>query len=94
MDGSRNSIRAQQALFETRVYQYQQTVLNAQLEVENAINGFLNTQEEYAKLRIAVDEIDEAQNIAVTLFDTGATGFTSVYLIEIFRQAQQGPIGR
>ena len=84
-----NSVRNEQAAFENLVYQYQQNVLNAQREVEDSIAGFLNAQEQAARLGLAVQEIDEAEAIVLTLYKTGATDFNRVFLIQSVQFAQQ-----
>ena len=48
-----NNVRVQQARFDRTVYQYQQTLLTAGREVENALIGFLEYQRQTVSLRAA-----------------------------------------
>ncbi|MGI9518273.1 MAG: efflux transporter outer membrane subunit [Pirellulaceae bacterium] len=84
-----NNVRREQFLFEESVYNYQETVLVAQQETEDAIIGFLKAQEQSDRLSDAVAEADEAAEIAVTLYRTGAIDFNRVFVIQSVQFAQQ-----
>lgn len=85
----RNSIENERARFTESVYQYQQSVLLAQQEVEDAIVGFMKAQEQAVELAEAVEQANEAGEIAQTLYRTGATDFDRVYLIQSVQFSQQ-----
>jgi NodT family efflux transporter outer membrane factor (OMF) lipoprotein len=84
-----NSVLAEQAQFETLLYQYQQDVLDAQREVEDSMVRFLNAQDQSFKLHNAVQQAEEAEDIVVTLYETGATNFNRVFTIQSRKFAQQ-----
>lgn len=85
----RNSIENQVAQFRESVLQYQESVLTAQQEVEDAIIGFRKAHDQVERLVDAVAQADEASDIVVTLYRTGATDFNRVYLIQSVQFAQQ-----
>ncbi|MCO8124186.1 efflux transporter outer membrane subunit [Stieleria sp. TO1_6] len=85
----RNGIEFEQQRFRESVYNYQQTVLTAQQEVEDAMIGFLKAQEQADELADAVAQVNEAEKIAETLYQTGATDFNRVFVIQAFQFAQQ-----
>ncbi len=84
-----NNVRRERHLFEESVYNYQQTVLEAQQETENSIIGFLKSLEQSARLADAVAEADEAAEIGVTLYRTGAIDFNRVFTLQAVQFAQQ-----
>lgn len=85
----RNSIENERAKFEERVYQYQQQVLVAQREVEDAIVSCLKSQDQSEKIASAVNDVEEAEDIVTTLYRTGATDFNRVFLIQSTKFIQQ-----
>lgn len=85
----RNSIFNEEAKFREAVYRYQNDVLRAQQEVEDAIVSFLKAQETTTQLADAVAQADEAVSIANTLYESGAIDFNRVYLLESVRLQQQ-----
>lgn len=85
----RNSVRQQQALFEEAVFSYQSKVLDAQRETEDAIVGFLKSQEQTEKLRLAVRDITELNRILLTQANAGATNFDRVFVVQAQATAQQ-----
>lgn len=84
-----HSVELEEERFRETVYNYQQTVLTAQQEVEDAIVGFLKAQDRADKLAQAVGQVNEAEEIALTLYKTGATDFNRVFLIQAFQFSQQ-----
>jgi NodT family efflux transporter outer membrane factor (OMF) lipoprotein len=85
----RNSVRQQQALFEEAVFDYQSKVLDAQRETEDAIVGFLKAQEQTEKLRLAVRDISELNQILLTQANAGATNFDRVFVVQAQATTQQ-----
>jgi outer membrane protein TolC len=85
----RNSVRQQQALFEETVFNYQSTVLQAQRETEDAIVGFLKSQEQTEKLRLAVRDVRALNDILLTQANAGATNFDRVFVVQAQATVQQ-----
>lgn len=73
-----NSVRAEDARFQQAVIGYQNTVLMANKEVEDAIVGFLREQERVESLDRAVHEIEEALRIGLKLYDQGVIDYQRV----------------
>ncbi len=85
----RNSVRQQQALFEQAVYSYQDTVLKAQREAEDAIVGFLKSQDQTEQLRLAVQDISDLNAVLLTQANAGATDFNRVFVVQAAATVQQ-----
>ena len=85
----RNGVRQQQALFEQAVYSYQDTVLQAQRETEDAIAGFLNSQDQTEQLQLAVQDITELNDVLLTQANAGATDFNRVFVVQAAATVQQ-----
>lgn len=77
-----NSVRQQQAVFEQTVYSYQNTVLSAQQEAEDAIVGFLKAQDQTDQLQLAVRDIQELNDVLLTQANAGATNFDRVFVVQ------------
>jgi NodT family efflux transporter outer membrane factor (OMF) lipoprotein len=77
-----NNVRAQDALFQQQVLQYQITVLNAAQQVENGLVTFLKSQQQTLELVSAVDAAGKAVNIAVVQYKGGLIDFNRVALLE------------
>ncbi len=84
-----NSIRQQDALFQQTVYSYQQTVLAAQQETEDAIVGFLKSQDQAAKLRSAVDAITQLNSLLLVQANAGARDYNRVYVVQAQKTIQE-----
>ncbi len=84
----RNSVFQQEALFEQTVYSYQQTVLNAQREAEDAIVGFLKAQEQTEQQSLAVRDIRELNQVLLTQANAGATDFDRVFVVQAAATSQ------
>lgn len=85
----RNAIRVQQALFEQAVYSYQETVLRAQRETEDAMIGFIKAQDQTEKLRMAVNDVKELESILQTKATKGAIDFNRVFVVQAQATTQQ-----
>ena len=79
-----NSIRAEDAVFQRLAYEYQQTVLNANQEVEDAIVAFLNSQDRVGSLEDGVKSAENALKLVVDQYRGGTTDFNRVF----FQQTQ------
>jgi outer membrane protein TolC len=69
-----NNVKLQDAQFRQLVVAYQNTVLQADLEVENGIITFLQSQEQAVNLRDAVDEAWIALEVIVAQYEAGLAG--------------------
>ena len=77
-----NNIRVQDALFENSVLQYQQTVLRAGREVEDALVQFVQAQRQARYLEQSVAESRRALEIVQEQFKGGTVDFNRVYTIQ------------
>jgi NodT family efflux transporter outer membrane factor (OMF) lipoprotein len=84
-----NNIRQQDARLQGAALQYQQTVLNAGREVEDALVGFMQSQEQAAKLEASVREADRSVELVVLQFQGGVTDFNRVFNAQSTLVAQQ-----
>ena len=74
-----NNIRAQDARLEGAALEYQQTVLVAGREVEDALVGFLQAQQQAARLQESVREADRSVELVILQFEGGLTDFNRVF---------------
>ena len=74
----KNSVRAQDALFEQAVTSYQNTALSAAKEVQDGLQGFLRTREQVGYLTKAVRASDRAAALALEQYTQGAADYTRV----------------
>jgi NodT family efflux transporter outer membrane factor (OMF) lipoprotein len=74
-----SNIRVQDARLQGAAIQYQQTVLTAGREVEDALINFLQTQQQAAYLERSVEEADQAVELVVLQFKGGVTDFNRVF---------------
>ncbi|MBY0527784.1 MAG: efflux transporter outer membrane subunit [Gemmataceae bacterium] len=77
-----NNIRLQDARFQALVAQYQQTVLQANAEVENGIIRFLRSQQQARFLATAVAAEQKAVKDAIAQYEGGLTDFNRVAVIQ------------
>ncbi len=73
-----NQVRAQDASFQQAILSYQNTVLQAQQEVEDALASFLGAQDSVALLTEAVAAAKRSVGLALVQYREGATGYTTV----------------
>jgi NodT family efflux transporter outer membrane factor (OMF) lipoprotein len=74
-----NNIRVQDARLQGAALQYQQTVLTAGREVEDALVGFLQSQQQAAKLEASVREAERSVQLVMLQFEGGVTDFNRVF---------------
>ena len=74
----RNNVRAADARFEEALVNYQNTVLLAAREAEDALIGFTMAQQQAEHLGRAVADATEALQLAEVMYDEGAADFTRV----------------
>jgi outer membrane protein TolC len=84
-----NNVRAQEARLQTVTLQYQQTVLMAGREVEDALVGFLQAQQQAARLEEGVREAARSVELVVLQFQGGVTDFNRVYTTQSAMVTQQ-----
>jgi outer membrane protein TolC len=89
-----NAVRVEEARFMQEVTQYQNTVLNANREVENAIVTFLQAQEEARILREGVTAALESRDLTNELYRAGRADFGRVFFAEYFLVLQQDALAQ
>jgi NodT family efflux transporter outer membrane factor (OMF) lipoprotein len=85
----RNNINAQDAKFQELAILYQETVLKANAEAEDAIVGFLKAQEQVRKLQEGVTASERSVELALTQYREGATDFNRVFNLQSVLVSQQ-----
>lgn len=73
-----NNVRLQDARFQELIFGYQNTVLRAQQEVEDALTGFLQSQKSLIRLAEAAEAAKQSANLAIIQYRSGATNYTTV----------------
>lgn len=84
-----NNIRVQDARFQQLAYAYQNQVLQAGREAEDAIVVFLKSQEQAAHLGASVDAAARTVEITKAQYNEGEVDFTPVFLFESILTEQQ-----
>ncbi|MCD6389891.1 MAG: efflux transporter outer membrane subunit [Desulfobulbaceae bacterium] len=74
----KNNIRMQDARFQQYVINYQNTVLQAAQEVEDAMVGFLRSQEEIVLISESVDNYKSSVDISLLQYREGETSYQRV----------------
>jgi NodT family efflux transporter outer membrane factor (OMF) lipoprotein len=74
----RNNVRAQDARLQQLLFNYQDTVLRAQQEVEDGLVAFLKGQQRVALLSRSVDAARRTVELAAIQYREGATDYTTV----------------
>jgi outer membrane protein TolC len=77
-----NNIRVQDAVFQQRVATYQNTVLQANAEAENAIVGFLKAQEQVKSLFDSVNWAAQSLELVEEQYEGGITDFNRVFNVQ------------
>ncbi|WP_226646628.1 efflux transporter outer membrane subunit [Microbulbifer variabilis] len=85
----RNNVRLQDATFQQLVSDYQQVVLQAQVDVENAIVAYLKSQEQQYFYNIAAMASEEAVNLSITQYIDGQIQYNTVLTTMVSNLAQQ-----
>ncbi|HEX4796083.1 MAG TPA: efflux transporter outer membrane subunit [Humisphaera sp.] len=89
-----NAVKVQEAAFRQFVYQYQDTVLRANEEAENAIIGYAKAQE---RAKYLGDSVTAAQRVVQITYDQyrqGAVDFTPVFIFEAALTSQQDSLAQ
>ena len=77
-----NNTRVQDVRFRELAVAYQQTVLEANSEVENAIISYLEEQERVKALQFSVDATARSVELAVTQYREGAIDFDRIFNLQ------------
>lgn len=85
----KNRIRAQDAIFEQTIIEYQQVVLDAAREVEDAMAAFQNTTEQAGFLAKSVTASKRAAEISRIQYREGLVDFQRVLDTDRYRTSQQ-----
>jgi NodT family efflux transporter outer membrane factor (OMF) lipoprotein len=85
----RNRVRVQDARFQALVLEYENTVLNAHREVEDALIRFLKSQEQEAFLAESVDASLRAVDLSLLQYSEGLVDFQRVLDTQRFLAEQQ-----
>ena len=84
-----NNIRVQDARFQQLAVQYQQTVLQANAEAENAMVGFLNAQQRVRAVARSADSARQSVEIVMSQYHEGVVDFNRVFNVQQFLTQQQ-----
>lgn len=84
-----NNIRVQDARFQQLAVQYQQTVLQANAEAENALVGFLNAQQRVQAVARSADSARQSVEIVMSQYHEGVVDFNRVFNVQQFLTQQQ-----
>ncbi len=88
-----NNVKAQDALLQARCLEYQQTVLRAGREVEDALVQFIQAQQQTFYLEQSVAEARRAVEISQAQFKGGVADFNRVYTNQSLLVTQQDLLG-
>ncbi|MHB1424470.1 MAG: efflux transporter outer membrane subunit [Gemmataceae bacterium] len=84
-----NNIRAQRARFQGQVFTYQQTVLRAAREAEDALVAFLRSQEQAQRLADSAANYQRTVEVVTDQYRNGIADFNRVYTTEAALVVQQ-----
>lgn len=84
-----NNVRSQNALLQTVTLQYQQTVLQAGRQVEDALVQFLQAQQQAIYLAESVKQAERSVELVTLQFRGGVTDFNRVYTTQAALVTQQ-----
>jgi outer membrane protein TolC len=84
-----NNVRVEDAQFQALIGLYENTVLTAQSEVENAIAGYLSAQREGVLLKESVTAATRAVEVADTQYRGGTADYTRVLNTQQSLQQEQ-----
>ncbi len=85
----KNNIRTQESRFQEKIYQYQQTVLQAAREVEDAFVAFLKAREQAERLAESVTAAERSVELVTIQYREGSVDFNRVYNLQSSLLAQQ-----
>ena len=85
----RNNIRVQEARFQEKILRYQQTVLRAGGETEDALVAFFKTQEQAGHLAEGVRAAERSADLVLIQYREGSVDFNRVYNVQSVLVTQQ-----
>lgn len=85
----KNNVRVQDAKFQEQLINYQNTVLKALQEVEDAMVGFLKTREQLSDLQQSVEASQRSVDISLAQYRDGMEDFNRVLYAQQFLVQQQ-----
>jgi outer membrane protein TolC len=88
-----NNVRFQEAAFQELVATYQNTVLEANQEVEDALVAFLQIQEKVLLLTENVQALQKSLDLAIIQFTEGAIDFTAIFVLQGALTSAQDQLG-
>ncbi|MBX9626582.1 MAG: TolC family protein [Gemmataceae bacterium] len=77
-----NNIKAENAVFQQVIANYQQTVLKANEEAENAIVAYLHLLDQVKLLETSVRDAREAERVAQVKYRAGETDFNRLFVVQ------------
>ena len=89
-----NNVRLQDARFQELIVTYQNTVLQAQQEVEDGLVSFLKAQERVSSLTRAADAARRTVELSLIQYREGATDYTTVLTAEQSLLSQQDSLAQ
>jgi NodT family efflux transporter outer membrane factor (OMF) lipoprotein len=89
-----NNLRVQDARFQNAALTYQETMLQANLEAENAIIAFLQAHEQVRHLQMAVDSARRSEEIVLVQYREGVADYNRVFNIQVLVVQQQDLLAR
>lgn len=84
-----NNVSRYEARFQKAAFDYQQTVLKANNEVENALISFIKAQEQVERLRGAVEATQKSVSLATVQYREGAITFERIFNLQNVLVRQQ-----
>ncbi len=84
-----NNIRAEDARFQQLATEYQNAVLQANEETENALATFLKSQQKVKTLAESVEAAENAVNLALLQYREGKTDFNRVFTLQSSQAIEQ-----
>lgn len=87
----RSNVRLQDAIFQQRLEDYRQTVLQAQSDVENSIVAYLRSQEQLTAYASAASAAERAADVSQLQYQEGLVNFNTVIttLVSLSNQQDQ-----
>ena len=84
-----NNIRVQDARFQQLAVQYQNTVLQANAEAENALVAFLKSQQQVRSVAQSAEAARQSVEIVMTQYQEGKSDFNRVFTVQRVLTQQQ-----
>lgn len=84
-----NNIRVQESRFQQLAVQYQNTVLQANAEAENALVSFLKSQQQVRSIAESADAARKSVELVMSQYQEGIVDFNRVFNVQQFLTQQQ-----